>query len=108
MGRPLPLRQSNRKEIFSIHSILMVDRSMPRVCFHQTVSVSDHVLQPSQAFALFYQSLIFSGRNLATLKWISIHVGIPSGLELLMIDTNGDVMLDDALLHQRLCQAKRE
>ena len=81
---------------------------MARVCFYQTVSVFDHVLQPSQAFALFYQSLIFSGRNLATLKWISIHVGIPSGLKLLMIDTNGDVMLDDALLRQRLSQTKCE
>ncbi|CAF1476580.1 unnamed protein product [Adineta steineri] len=64
---------------------------MQRVCFCKTVSLFNHVLQPSQAIALFYQSLIFSLKNLALIRWISSTIDIPTGLQLLMIDINDDV-----------------
>lgn len=81
---------------------------MQRVCFCKTVSLFNHVLQPSQAIALFYQSLIFSLKNLALIKWISSNVDIPTGLQLLMIDINGNVTIDDELLYKQLSNAKRK
>jgi hypothetical protein len=80
---------------------------MQRVCFCKTVSLFNHVLQPSQAIALFYQSLIFSLKNLALIKWISSNVDIPMGLQLLMIDINGNVTIDDELLYKQLSNSKR-
>jgi len=80
---------------------------MQRVCFCKTVSLFNHVLQPSQALALFYQSLLFSLKNLALIKWISFHVDIPTGLQLLMIDINGNVTIDDELLYKQLSNIKR-
>jgi hypothetical protein len=80
---------------------------MQRVCFCKTVSLFNHVLQPSQSIALFYQSLIFSLKNLALIKWISSNVDIPTGLQLLMIDINGNVTIDDDLLYKQLSNAKR-
>jgi hypothetical protein len=80
---------------------------MQRVCFCKTVSLFNHVLQPSQAIALFYQSLLFSLKNLALIKWISSNVDIPTGLQLLMIDINGNVTIDDELLYRQLSNAKR-
>ena len=82
--------------------------SMQRVCFCKTVSLFNHVLQPSQAIALFYQSLIFSLKNLALIRWISSTIDIPTGLQLLMIDINGNVTVDDDLLYKHLSNAKRE
>jgi hypothetical protein len=80
---------------------------MQRVCFCKTVSLFNHVLQPSQAIALFYQSLIFALKNLALIKWISSNVDIPMGLKLLMIDINGNVTIDDELLYKQLSNSKR-
>ncbi|CAF1481022.1 unnamed protein product [Adineta steineri] len=51
---------------------------MQRVCFCKTVSLFNHVLQPSQAIALFYQSLVFSLKNLALIRWISSTIDIPT------------------------------
>jgi len=81
---------------------------MQRICFCKTVSLFNHVLQPSQAIALFYQSLIFSLKNLALIRWISSTIDIPTGLQLLMIDFNGNVTVDDDLLYKHLSNAKRE
>ncbi|CAF1105918.1 unnamed protein product [Rotaria sp. Silwood1] len=81
---------------------------MQRVCFCKTVSLFNHVLQPSQAIALFYQSLIFSLKNLALIRWISSNVDIPTGLQLLMIDLNGNVTVDDELLYKQFSNAKRD
>ncbi|CAF4160266.1 unnamed protein product [Rotaria socialis] len=81
---------------------------MQRVCFCKTVSLFNHVLQPSQALALFYQSLVFSLKNLALIRWISSNVDIPNGLQLLMIDLNGNVTVDDELLYKQFSNAKRE
>ena len=81
---------------------------MQRVCFCKTVSLFNHVLQPSQAIALFYQSLIFSLKNLALIRWISSTIDIPTGLQLLMIDLNGNVTVDDDLLYKHLANAKRD
>ena len=81
---------------------------MQRICFCKTVSLFNHVLQPSQAIALFYQSLIFSLKNLALIRWISSNVDIPTGLQLLMIDVNGNVTIDDELLYKQLSNAKRK
>jgi hypothetical protein len=81
---------------------------MQRVCFCKTVSLFNHVLQPSQALALFYQSLIFSLKNLAVIKWISSNIDIPVGLQLLMIDINGNVTVDDELLYKHLSNSKRK
>jgi len=81
---------------------------MQRVCFCKTVSLFNHILQPSQALALFYQSLIFSLKNFALIKWISSHVDIPIGLQLFMIDINGNVTVDDELLYKQLLNIKRE
>ena len=81
---------------------------MQRICFCKTVSLFNHVLQPSQALALFYQSLIFSLQNLAWMKWISSNIGIPIGLQLLMIDLNGNVTVDDELLYKHLSNSKRK
>jgi len=80
---------------------------MQRVCFCKTVSLFNHVLQPSQAIALFYQSLIFSLKNFALIRWISSNVDIPIGLQLLMIDINGNVTIDDELLYKQLSHIKR-
>lgn len=80
---------------------------MQRVCFCKTVSLFNHVLQPSQAIALFYQSLIFSLKNLGLIKWISANVDIPVGLQLLMIDINGNVTIDDELLYKQFSNLKR-
>lgn len=80
---------------------------MQRICFCKTVSLFNHVLQPSQALALFYQSLIFSLKNLALIRWISSNIDIPTGLQLLMIDINGNVTIDDDLLYRHLSNAKR-
>jgi hypothetical protein len=80
---------------------------MQRICFCKTVSLFNHVLQPSQAIALFYQSLIFSLKNVALIRWISSNVDIPTGLQLLMIDINGNVTIDDELLYKQLSNAKR-
>ncbi|CAF1502597.1 unnamed protein product [Adineta ricciae] len=79
---------------------------MQRICFCKTVSLFNHVLQPSQALALFYQTLIFSLQNLALMKWISWNIGIPIGLQLLMIDLNGNVTVDDELLYKHLSNSK--
>jgi hypothetical protein len=79
---------------------------MQRVCFCKTVSLFNHVLQPSQSIALFYQSLIFSLKNLAIIKWISLNIDIPIGLQLLMIDINGNVTIDDELLYKQLSNIK--
>ena len=81
---------------------------MQRICFCKTVSLFNHVLQPSQAFALFYQSLIFSLKNLALIRWISSNIDIPTGLQLLMIDINGNVTIDDDLLYRHFSNAKRK
>jgi hypothetical protein len=81
---------------------------MQRVCFCKTVSLFNHILQPSQALALFYQSLIFSLKNLALIKWISSNVDIPIGLQLLMIDINGNVTVDDELLYKQFANVKRK
>jgi hypothetical protein len=81
---------------------------MQRICFCKTVSLFNHVLQPSQAIALFYQSLIFSLKNLALIRWISSNVDIPTALQLLMIDINGNVTIDDELLYKQLSNAKRK
>ncbi|CAF3601744.1 unnamed protein product [Rotaria sordida] len=81
---------------------------MQRVCFCKTVSLFNHVLQPSQAIALFYQSLIFSLKNLALIRWISSNVDIPNGLQLLMIDLNGNVTIDDELLYKQFSNPKRD
>lgn len=81
---------------------------MQRVCFCKTVSLFNHVLQPSQALALFYQSLLFSLKNVALIKWISFNVDIPTGLQLLMIDINGNVTIDDELLYKQLSNIKRD
>ena len=80
---------------------------MQRVCFCKTVSLFNHVLQPSQAIAVFYQSLLFSLKNIALVRWISSHIDIPTGLQLLMIDINGNVTVDDELLYKQLSNAKR-
>lgn len=79
---------------------------MQRVCFCKTVSLFNHILQPSQALALFYQTLIFSLKNLTLIKWISSIVDIPIGLQLLMIDMNGNVTIDDELLYKQLSNIK--
>ncbi|CAF1202398.1 unnamed protein product [Adineta steineri] len=81
---------------------------MQRVCFCKTVSLFNHVLQPSQAIALFYQSLIFSLKNLALIRWISSTIDIPTGLQLLMIDINGNVTIDDELLYKQLSNLKHD
>jgi hypothetical protein len=81
---------------------------MQRVCFCKTVSLFNHILQPSQAFALFYQSLIFSLKNLTLIKWISSNIDIPVGLQLLMIDINGNVTVDDELFYKKLSYIKRK
>lgn len=81
---------------------------MQRICFCKTVSLFNHVLQPSQALALFYQSLVFALKNLALMKWISSNIGIPIGLQLLMIDLNGNVTVDDELLYKHLSNSKRK
>ncbi|UJR25879.1 hypothetical protein I4U23_007229 [Adineta vaga] len=81
---------------------------MQRICFCKTVSLFNHVLQPSQALALFYQSLIFSLKNFALMKWISSNIGIPIGLQLLMIDINGNVTVDDELLYKHLSISKHD
>ncbi|CAF2032079.1 unnamed protein product [Rotaria magnacalcarata] len=81
---------------------------MQRVCFCKTVSLFNHVLQPSQALALFYQSLVFSLKNLALVRWISSNVDIPNGLQLLMIDLNGNVTVDDELFYKQFSSAKRD
>ncbi|CAF1479958.1 unnamed protein product [Adineta steineri] len=75
---------------------------MQRVCFCKTVSLFNHVLQPSQAIALFYQSFIFSLKNLALIRWISSTIDIPTGLQLLMIDINGNVTIDDDLFYKQI------
>ena len=80
---------------------------MQRVCFCKTVSLFNHVLQPSQALALFYQSLLFSLKNLALIRWISSTIDIPTGLQLLMIDINGNVTIDDDLIYKQLANTKR-
>jgi hypothetical protein len=79
---------------------------MQRVCFCKTVSLFNHVLQPSQAIALFYQSLLFSLKNLALIRWISSCIDIPTGLQLLMIDVNGNVTINDELLYKQLTHTK--
>jgi hypothetical protein len=79
---------------------------MQRVCFCKTVSLFNHILQPSQALALFYQSLIFSLKNLTLIRWISSNVDIPIGLQLLMIDINGNVTIDDELFYKQLLNSK--
>ncbi|CAF1605916.1 unnamed protein product [Adineta ricciae] len=81
---------------------------MQRVCFCKTVSLFNHVLQPSQALALFYQSLLFSLKNLALIRWISSTIDIPTGLQLLMIDINGNVTIDDDLIYKQLANTKHE
>jgi len=81
---------------------------MQRVCFCKTVSLFNHILQPSQAFALFYQSLIFSLKNLTLIQWISSNIDIPIGLQLLMIDINGNVTVDDELFYKQLSYIKRK
>ncbi|UJR23020.1 hypothetical protein I4U23_026046 [Adineta vaga] len=81
---------------------------MQRICFCKTVSLFNHVLQPSQAIALFYQSLLFSLKNLALIRWISSTIDIPTGLQLLMIDINGNVTIDDELLYKQLANVKRD
>jgi hypothetical protein len=80
---------------------------MQRICLCKTVSLFNHVLQPSQAIALFYQSLIFSLKNVALIRWITTCVDIPTGLQLLMIDVNGNVTIDDELLYKQLSNIKR-
>jgi hypothetical protein len=79
---------------------------MQRVCFCKTVSLFNHILQPSQAFALFYQTLIFSLKNLSVIKWISEHVDIPIGLQLFMIDINGNVTIDNDLFSKQVLNKK--
>ncbi|CAF4011862.1 unnamed protein product [Rotaria magnacalcarata] len=91
------------KTLFMLPSSLM-----QRVCFCKTVSLFNHVLQPSQALALFYQSLVFSLKNLALVRWISSNVDIPNGLQLLMIDLNGNVTVDDELFYKQFSSAKRD
>ncbi|CAF1169902.1 unnamed protein product [Adineta ricciae] len=81
---------------------------MQRVCFCKTVSLFNHVLQPSQALALFHQSLLFSLKNLALIRWISSTIDIPTGLQLLMIDINGNVTIDDGLIYKQLANTKHE
>jgi hypothetical protein len=79
---------------------------MQRVCFCKTVSLFNHVLQPSQALALFYQTLLFSLKNFSLIKWISNNVDIPVGLQLLMIDINGNVTIDNDLFSKQLLNKK--
>jgi hypothetical protein len=79
---------------------------MQRICFCKTVSLFNHVLQPSQALALFYQTLLFSLKNLSLIKWISNNVDIPVGLQLLMIDINGNVTIDNDLFSKELLNRK--
>ena len=79
---------------------------MQRVCFCKTVSLFNHVLQPSQALALFYQTLLFSLKNFSLIKWISTNVDIPVGLQLLMIDINGNVTIDNDLFSKQLLNKK--
>jgi len=79
---------------------------MQRVCFCKTVSLFNHILQPSQAFALFYQTLIFSLKNLSVIKWISEHVDITIGLQLFMIDINGNVTIDNDLFSKQVLNKK--
>ncbi|CAF3687876.1 unnamed protein product [Adineta steineri] len=81
---------------------------MQRVCFCKTVSLFNHILQPSQALAIFYQSLLFSLKNLELIKWISFNIDIPIGLQLLMIDINGNVTIDNDLFYKHLSNIKRD
>lgn len=79
---------------------------MQRICFWKTVSLFNHILQPSQALALFYQSLIFASKNVSLIKWISFHIDIPNGLQLFMIDIKGNVTIDEQLFVQQSASTK--
>jgi len=81
---------------------------MQRICFWKTVSLFNHILQPSQALALFYQSLIFASKNVTLIKLISFHIDIPNGLQLFMIDIKGNVTVDEQLFVQQFANIKRK
>mgnify|MGYP001106676005 CR=1 FL=1 len=74
----------------------------------KTVSLFNHILQPSQALALFYQSLIFASKNVTLIKLISFHIDIPNGLQLFMIDIKGNVTVDEQLFVQQFANIKRK
>lgn len=90
-----------------VSSFLILD-SMQRICFWKTVSLFNHILQPSQALALFYQSLIFASKNVTLIKLISFHIDIPNGLQLFMIDIKGNVTVDEQLFVQQFANIKRK
>ncbi|CAF1567350.1 unnamed protein product, partial [Adineta steineri] len=41
-------------------------------------------------------------KNLALIRWINSTIDIPTGLQLLMIDINGNVTIDDNLFYKQV------